>query len=174
MEPQQPASAVIRERLYVCGGWNPGDGRITSSASRFDPLQKRWRSLRPMSVLRARAAVGDHMYVCGGVDDSFRPHNAVERFDTLSEVWEVQQAMARGRWGASTWSAASLAVVQNARVPSSALTVHGPRLPPMTRRRVLCTTAVVARKLHVSGGVVSHLCRAPDTFVWIQPSKCGN
>ena len=49
-----------------------------------------------MSVPRMRAAsavVGDHMYVCGGVDASFRPHNSVERCDTLSEIWEAQPAM---------------------------------------------------------------------------------
>ena len=82
-------SAVIRGRLYVCGGWNRGDGRATFSAESFDPLQNRWRSLRPMSVLRARAALavfGHHLYVCGSLDVSGHPHNAVERFDTLSEV----------------------------------------------------------------------------------------
>ena len=55
-----------------------------------------------MSVRRlgAASAVGDHMYVCGGVGVSFRPHNSVERFDTLSEVWEAQPAMAQGRFNA--------------------------------------------------------------------------
>ena len=103
-------SAVIRGRLYVCGG--RGDGSVNdsalclrpcSSAECFDPLQKGWRSLRPMSVSRwgaAFAVVGDHMYECGGHDVSFRPHNCVERFDTLSEVWEAQLAMVQGRFNA--------------------------------------------------------------------------
>ena len=59
--------------------------------------------MRQMSVLRMRAAsavVGDHMYVCGGHDDFGRPHISVERFDTLSEVWEAQPAMAQGRFNA--------------------------------------------------------------------------
>ena len=40
------------------------------------------------------------MYVCGGADVSGRRHNSLERFDTLSEVWEAQPAMARERSGA--------------------------------------------------------------------------
>ena len=85
----------------------------------------------------ASAVVGDHMYVCGGHDDFGRPHISVERFDTLSEVWEAQPAMAQGRFNACA------AVIRERihvvggrvgtgriRVPSSALTVHGPRCYP--------------------------------------------
>ena len=56
-----------------------------------------------MSVRRADAApavVGHHLFVSGGVERSRRPHKSVERFDTLSEVWEAQPAMAHGRWSA--------------------------------------------------------------------------
>ena len=49
----------------------------------FDPLQKGWRSLRPMSVRRVGAApavVGDHLFVSGGSEGSGRLDNSVERF----------------------------------------------------------------------------------------------
>ena len=113
-------SAVIRGRLYVCGGRSRGDRSATNSAECFDPLQKRWRSLLGMSVPRdgaASAVVGHHMYACGGADDFGRSHNSVERFDTLSEVWEAQPAMRTDAGAqepqcsedASAWSAARVA-----------------------------------------------------------------
>ena len=75
-EPRDaPVSAVIRGRLYVCGGCNRRYGRPCRSVESFDPLQQRWRALRPMSVSRSGAAsavAGDHLYVCGGRDVSFR------------------------------------------------------------------------------------------------------
>ena len=155
-------SAVIRGRLYVCGGTNPADGTATTLAFCFDPLQNRWRSLRPMSVSRSAAAsavAGDHMYVCGGVDVSMRPRNSVERLDTLSEVWESQPAMAQGRWGAGA------AVIPERIYVVGGFTVSGPgtssverfggawtTVPQMTHQRAFCTTAVIADKLYVCGG----------------------
>ena len=158
----QPVSAVIRGRLYVCGGWNPGDRRVTNSAECFDPLQNRWRLLRQMFVPQMRAAsavVGDHMYVCGGAAVIYdRPHNSVQRFDTLSEVWEAQPARTQRRWGAGA------AVIQEriyvvGGVGDGTMTSSAERfdsawttLPPMTHRRNDCSTAVIAEKLFVCGG----------------------
>ena len=155
-------SAVTRGRLYVCGGWNPGDRRFTNSAFCFDQLQKGWRSLRPMSFRRAGAApavVGDHLFVSGGSEGSGRRHNSVERFDTLSEVWEAQPAMARERLGAGAAVIRGRINVVGGSAGSGVTTTFAERfdgawttVPPMTHSRSLCTTAVVAEKLYVCGG----------------------
>ena len=176
--PNQQVSAVTRGRLYVCKGWS-GERGATNSAFCFDPLQKGWRSLRQMSVHHkgAASAVGDHMYVCGGAGVSFRPHNSVERFDTLSEVWEAQPAMAQGRFnvGAAVIRGRIYVVggfVGSGPRTSSAKRFYGARttVPPMTHSRCLCTTAVVAERLYVSGGDDSYSCRAPDTLELLDPA----
>ena len=160
-EPRDaPVSAVIRGRFHVCGGWSPGDGRVTNSAECFDPLQKGWRSLRPMSVHHADAAavvVGHHMYVCGGRDVYFHPHNSVESFDTVSEVWEP--AMAQGRFNAGAAVIRGRIYVVGGRVGTGTMTSNVERfddawttVPPVTHFRSLCTTAVIAEKLYVCGG----------------------
>ena len=41
-----------------------------------------------------------HVRVWRALDVSLRQHNSVERFDTLSEVWEAQPAMAQKRFKA--------------------------------------------------------------------------
>ena len=99
------------------------------------------------------------MYVCGSVDVSLSPHNSVERFDTKSEVWEAQQAMAQGRFNACA------AVIQeriyvvggggaDGTNTSSVERFDGARttVPPMTHFRALCSAAVIAEKLYVCGG----------------------
>ena len=173
-EPRSlPMSAVIRGRLYVFGGLS------------FDPLQKGWRSLHPMSVSHwgAAPASGDHLHVCGGSDGSGRLDNSVERFDTISEVWVAQPAMAQGRFNAGA------AVIRGRICVVGGFVGSGPKstssaerfdgawttVPPMTHSRGLCTIAVLAEKLYVSGGDDSHCCRAPTRWsVWIQPSTRGN
>ena len=151
--PNQPVSAVTCGRLYVCGGWTSWRG-ATNSAFCFDTLQKGWRSLRPMSVPRADAAaavVGDHMYVYGGFGGG-RRHNSVESFDTLSEVWEAQPAMAhermRERIHVVGGSAGSGVTTTYAEHFDGAWTT----MPPMIHPRCLCSTAVIAEKLYVCGG----------------------
>ena len=157
----QQVSAVIRGRLYVCGGQTHAYGRATNSALWFDPLQKKWRSMRQMSVLRMRAAsavVGDHMYVCGGHDDFGRPHISVERFDNLSEAWEAQPAMAHERMDAGAAVIRGRIYVVGGRVGTGMNTSSVERfdgawttVPPMNRR-ALCSAAVIAEKLYVCGG----------------------
>ena len=177
----EPVSAVIRGRLYVCGGLNLGTRRPCSSVESFDPLQNRWRSLRPMSVPRMRAAsavVGDHMYVCGGAAVlSDPPHNSVERFDTLSEIWEAQPAMAHTR------DSAGAAVIRGRiYVVGGYAGMYGTKtrsvegfdgawttVPPMTHRRVLCSRGVIAEKLYVCGGD-DCVYRAPDTVERFDPT----
>ena len=182
----QQVSAVIRGRLYVCGGWGPRDGRVSNSASRFDPLQKGWRSLRRMSVRRSGAAsavVGDHLYVCGGVDVSFRPHNSVERLDTLSEVWEAQPANGQERWGAGAAAMRERIYVVGGGGGDGTKTSSAERfdgawatVPSMTRPRCFCSTAVIAERLYVCGGqddsvsiVVERFDPAHDTWELLRP-----
>ena len=172
-------SAVIRGRLYVCGGPTRAYGSVTASALCFDPVQKRWRSLRPMSVSRlgaASAVVGDHLYVCGD-----RRHTSVERFDTLSEIWEAQPAMAHVRWGAGAAVIRGRIYVVGGFVDTCVTTTYVERfdgawttVPPMTRSRCFCPTAVIAEKLYVCGGgdgtiTVERFDPAHDTWELLRP-----
>ena len=146
---------------YVCGVWNPRNVRPCRTVECFDPLQKGWRSLRPMSVPRANAAaavVGDHMYVCGGFGGG-RRHNSVESFDTLSEVWEAQPAMAHERMDAGAAVIRERIHVVGGSAGSGVTTTYAEHfdgawttMPPMIHSRCLCTTAVIAEKLYVCGG----------------------
>ena len=162
-------STVIRGRLFVCECWNRRNWRPCSSVKSFDPLQKGWRSLRPMSVSRWRAAsavLGDHLYVCGGRDVSFRPHNCVESFETLSEVWEAQLAMVQGRCPRTD--------VVGDEGGDGTKTSYAERfdgawttLPLMSHRRSQCSTAVTANKLYACGGEDGNI---PDTVERFDPA----
>ena len=179
-------SAVIRGRLYVCGGWNPEDEGVTNSAECFDPLQNRWRSLRPMSVHRAGAAaavVGDHVYACGG-SALFGVLHSVESFDTLSEVWEAQPAMVQGRFNAGAAVIRGRIYVVGGVIGDGTKTSSAERfdgawttVPPMTHRRALSSTAAIAEKLYVCGGeggrahiMVERFDPAHDTWGLLRPT----
>ena len=152
----EPKSAVIRGRLYVCGGWNRGDKRATFSAESFHPLQKRWQLFRPMSFRRSGAAsavVGHHVYMCGSADYFGRLRNSVERFDTLSDIWEAR------RWGAGAAAIRERICVVGSKDDDGTKTSSAERfdgawttVPPMTHSRCLCSTPVIAEKLYVCGG----------------------
>ena len=114
-----------------------------------------------MSVPRADAAaavVGDHMFVYGGFGGG-RRHNSVESFDTLSEVWEAQPAMAHERLGAGAAVIRGRIHVVGGSAGSGVTTTFAEHfdgawttVPPMIPPRCLCTTAVIAEKLYVCGG----------------------
>lgn len=167
-------SAVIRGRLYVCGGWN------AASAQCFDPLQNTWRSLHPMAVLRwgaAAAVVGDHLYVCGG-RKGVRLLCSTERLDTWSEVWEASPAMAQGRQFAGAAVIGGRIYVVGGLVhldgtsTSSAERFGGAwtTLPRMAQRRVCCSTAVIANRLYVSGSEHFNIQNVPSSLERFDPA----
>ena len=188
-EPRShPMSAVIRGCLYVCGGWNRRNVTPSSSVESFDPLQNRWRSLRPMSVPRvgaASAVVGHHMYVIGGMTVGGRLLNTVGRLNTTSEVWEAQPAMVQSRNdpGAAAIRERIYAVggtVDNRRTRTRTAERFGgawTTLPPMTHRRSQCSTAVIANKLYACGcedgtapNTVERFDPAHDTWALLRPT----
>ena len=126
-----------------------------------------------MSVPRSDAAsavVGDHMYVCGGLDVSLRQHNSVERFDTLSEVWEAQPAMAQKRFKARAAVIRKRIYVVGGFSNPTTCSVERfdgawTTVPPVTR--CPCSTAVIAQKLYVCGGEDG---RAANTLERLDPS----
>ena len=84
----------------------------------------------------------------------------MERFDTLSEVWEAQPAMAQERCGAGAAVIRGRIYVVGGFAGSCVTTTRSVErldgawttVPPMTHPRCLCLTAVIAEKLYVCGG----------------------
>jgi len=87
------ATAVIADRLYVCGG-------VSMTLERFDPEVGAWELLQPRFEnhnFSSAAVLDGHLYVCGGVDVNLVPTSSVERFDPTRDRWERLASMAHAR-----------------------------------------------------------------------------
>ena len=102
---------------------------------------------------------------------------SVESFDTLSEVWNAQPAMARRRWesGAAVirgriYVVGGLVVDDICVTTSFVERFDGAwtTVSPMTRSRCQCPTAVIAEKLYVCGGEDGN---GPDTVERFDPAQ---
>ncbi len=107
-EPRSSFDAVVhRDHLYVVGGWNmQPEGKTWSSTAYVANLKRaplRWKKL-PEPPFRRRAvslaAVGDSIYVIGGMQEEGGPTRKVSVFNTKTGKWSEgpellgEQAMA--------------------------------------------------------------------------------
>ena len=87
-------TAVVADRLYVCGGEDP------SSVERFDPEAGVWELLQPMLEEHSCGAVSvlqGLLYLCGGMDGGTEEPSTVERFDPTRNTWEGFAPMSRAK-----------------------------------------------------------------------------
>jgi len=87
--------AVMRDRIYVCGGFDGEQSLSLRSTERFDPATGVWKLNSPMLARRAGAAaaiVAGQLYVCGGYDGA---QNLIEceRLDPAVGMWELLPPM---------------------------------------------------------------------------------
>ena len=115
----------------------------SARSSLFGSLQHntvKFRTLKPNKHVHSlRSGVHDavHSECRRHIHQEPLGHNTLESCDTLSEVWEAQPAMAQGRFNACAAGIRGRIYVVGGRVgtgrirvPSSALTAHGPRCHP--------------------------------------------
>ena len=97
-------SAVVDNQIYAVGGL---DGwHYLSSVERYDPLTDTWDYIKPMSIVRARAAVAatyGKLYVMGGYNSKLEDLNSVEMYDPATDTWTIKASMsaARKNYGAA-------------------------------------------------------------------------
>jgi serine/threonine-protein kinase PknK len=101
-------AATIGDSIFVHGGSNSHE--VLTSVERFDLRAGKWEAAPPAPSRRyghAAAALGDHLYVFGGRDNSPQsPFNSTERFDSRAGKWETFTPM-RTRRGYLTAAAAA-------------------------------------------------------------------
>ena len=93
-------TAVIAEKLYVCGGQG---GRTHITLERLDPALETWELLRPTLHRRkdtTMAVLRDRLYVVGGMSDDDTALNSVTSCDHHTDSWEESTPMLEARSGA--------------------------------------------------------------------------
>nr|KAG5710470.1 hypothetical protein BaRGS_022288 [Batillaria attramentaria] len=103
------AHCVRGNDIYVAGGGDTRQGLVV-----YDSEHNSWRVLAPMVIGRrghALLAMGQHLYVVGGVTESSGDQNSprpsprstsvIERYDVKHNTWKVVGAVAEPVWGAS-------------------------------------------------------------------------
>ena len=93
------STAVIAQKLYVCGG---EDGRAANTLERFDPAHDTWELLRPplhRRRLTTVAVLRDSLYFVGGVGDDGVDIvlDSVESYDTVTDSWEESAPLLNAR-----------------------------------------------------------------------------
>jgi len=87
------AAAVLRGRIYACGGIAVAKENPLRSAERFTPSGMwcaEWEAVPPLQHRRTNAAgavLAGRLYVCGGFDGE-RTLNTAERFNPTTGAWE--------------------------------------------------------------------------------------
>ena len=94
------STAVIAEKLYVCGGEG---GRAHITVERFDPAHETWELIRPTLHRRkdtTMAVLRDWLYVVGGMSDDDTALESVESYDPETDSWAESVPMSHARSGA--------------------------------------------------------------------------
>ncbi|MEZ5979598.1 MAG: kelch repeat-containing protein [Planctomycetota bacterium] len=88
------AACRFGDRVYFAGGGSisPGSKVVRSSMLRFEPATNQVVALRDMPGARtghSMVALGDSIYVLGGMDPEKRPCTSVLRYDVARDSWSV-------------------------------------------------------------------------------------
>lgn len=95
--PRRPTS--VNYVMYAIGGMSRREA--SKSAEKYDPRERKWKTIGDMNICRWGAAVGalgPFLYICGGSDDASRLET-VERFDPFANVWVPSVPMSSSRNG---------------------------------------------------------------------------
>ncbi len=108
-------SARLGSKLYLIGGAkNAGQGLknitqgiqgTTNMVSVFDFSTDTWDTVTPLDTPRVFAtavALGDSIYVMGGMDNNGNPLNSMEIYDPVSNSWHYGASMIKYRVGAAS------------------------------------------------------------------------
>ncbi|XP_035677749.1 kelch-like protein 12 [Branchiostoma floridae] len=100
------ASCSLNDRVYVIGGYDGRSRLSTVECLDYHMFSRHknetWRNISSMTHRRGLASacvMGDHIYVAGGFDGSYR-HSSMERYDPQIDRWTVLGDMENGREGA--------------------------------------------------------------------------
>ena len=97
---ENPAVVAHNGLLYAFGGsTSPFTGAVTNAAV-FDPTMNQWTSLASMPTGRGGAAtqaLGDSIYVIGGLDTNGDSVNTVEAYDLTAGTWSTVPSMLTAR-----------------------------------------------------------------------------
>lgn len=93
------ALVVADRQLLAIGGET--EGGITGAVERYDPVTDRWTLLTTSKPTRvsniSAAAIGERIYVPGGLAADGEPTTIVEAFDLANESWEQVAPLPRPR-----------------------------------------------------------------------------
>lgn len=93
-------SAVLQNKLYVCGGTDVKS--CFNIVSCCDLTTKRYEPVPPMNSVRVLPGIvvlGQHLYILGGLDSCKMSQQTVEKYDSHSKTWTVLASMHFDRYG---------------------------------------------------------------------------
>jgi N-acetylneuraminic acid mutarotase/glucose/arabinose dehydrogenase len=102
---ENPAVAAYDGKLYVFGGSTDAFAGAVTNAAVFDPATSSWSMLAPLATGRGGAsaqAVGDRLYVVGGMDGTGSSLSSVEAYDPATNTWSAAASMSTRRDNAGT------------------------------------------------------------------------
>jgi len=90
---------ALPDGIYILGGYNGKE--YLNTVERFDPVTKKWTTLKPMNTSRGTFAAVvspnfNYIYVIGGFNG--QPLNHVERFDVMNNTWDYLASMKQKRF----------------------------------------------------------------------------
>jgi glucose/arabinose dehydrogenase len=97
---ENPTVVALNDRLYAFGGSTAPFSGAVSNAAVFDPASGAWTALAPMPTPRGGAtaqAIGNKLYVAGGMGGNGQSLNTVEVYDTQTNQWTTAAPMTTRR-----------------------------------------------------------------------------
>jgi hypothetical protein len=88
-------TAVLGEKAYVFGGFNPPAPCCNQEAHAYDPVANKWTPARSMPVGAREAAahtLGDKIYVAIGMSPLLQVQNGLYAYDPASDQWTTRAA----------------------------------------------------------------------------------
>lgn len=97
---ENPAVAELNGLLYAFGGSTAPFSGAVANAAVYNPATDTWTSLSPMPTARGGAsakAIGDLIYVVGGMDQTGASVDVTEVYDPVTDTWSVVASMGTRR-----------------------------------------------------------------------------
>ncbi|KAL8562368.1 hypothetical protein ACOMHN_066082 [Nucella lapillus] len=92
--------AVLRNHLYIIGGFDRRHARHLDRLVRFDPSEGTWTSCAPMTCARAKFGVctsGSRIFVCGGEKSDGRVTRSCEVYESDGDSWSKAAVLPQPR-----------------------------------------------------------------------------